>query len=112
LLARRWTSTSSSASTRSTSSSTAPPLRLAAEQAGPDHARVVDDDEVTFAQKPGQLAEHAIDRRRAARIEQARRAALGGRVLRDQLGRQLEVEVAEGRWRVHRCTLGLRPVRP
>jgi hypothetical protein len=76
-----------------------------AEQAGPDHARVVDDDEVAVAQQIGQFAEHAIDRRRAARIEQPRCAAFGRRMLRDQLGRQLEIEVAEGVGRAHRCTL-------
>jgi ATP-dependent DNA helicase RecG len=53
--------------------------RLAAEQARPDHARVVDDDEVAVAQQIGQLAEHAVDRCRplASSSRDALRSAAG-----------------------------------
>jgi len=68
---------------------------LGAEQARLDHAGVVEHHQVAFTQQRRQLAEDAIDERRVGAIEQARAAAFGGRVLRDQLGRELEVEVGE-----------------
>jgi hypothetical protein len=69
--------------------------RLGAEQARLDDARVVDDEQVAFAQQPRQVAEDEVARPGAGAVEQARGAPLGGRMLRDQLGRQREVEVAE-----------------
>ena len=75
--------------------------RLGAEQARLDDARVVDDEQVAGPQEAGQVAEHAIGADIAAAIEQARAAALGGRVLRDQFGRQREVEVAQAERRRH-----------
>jgi hypothetical protein len=69
--------------------------RLGAEQARLDDARVVDDEQVAFAQQPRQVAEDEVARPGAGAVEQARGAPLGGRMLRDQLGRQREIEVAE-----------------
>ena len=68
---------------------------LAAEQPRLDDAGVVEDQQVARLQQARQLAEHAVDPRVAATVEQARAAALGGGMLGDQLGRQREVEVGE-----------------
>ena len=68
---------------------------LGAEQARLDHAGVVEHEQVARVQQAGQLAEDAVDERVGRAIEQARTAAFGRRMLRDQVVRQLEVEVAE-----------------
>ena len=60
-----------------------------------DHARVVEDEQVTRVEQLRQLGEDMVDSGQAPRVEQARRAALRGRMLRDQLGRQIEIEVVE-----------------
>jgi len=71
--------------------------RLDAGEPGIDHAGVVEDDEVRRIEQRGQVAKHPVDRRRAiafvADDEQPARAALGGRHLRDQLGRKIEGEI-------------------
>ena len=68
---------------------------LFAEQARLDHAGVVEDQQVAGAQQRGQLAEDAVDGRGAGAIEQARGAAFGGGMLRDQFGRQVEIEIGK-----------------
>ncbi len=57
--------------------------------------RVVDDHEIARAQIGGQIGESAMPERTAAAVEHqhARRGAFGGRMLRDQLGRQVVVVV-------------------
>ena len=75
-----------------------------------DHAQVegvVTDSRVQFRPRR-QLDEGAIDRRRTPPVEQARRAALGRRMLRDQLGGQREIEVGK---RVGRRHPGSEPVK-
>ena len=69
--------------------------RLRAEQARLDDPGVVDDQQVAFAQQPRQVAEGEVARRFARAVEQPRAAALGGGMLRDQLRRQREIEIAE-----------------
>ena len=69
--------------------------RLRAEQARLDHARVVEDQQVTGTQQRGQFAEHAVDGSGAGAIEQTRTAALGGGLLGDEFGRQSEIEIAQ-----------------
>jgi hypothetical protein len=76
-------------------------LQLAAaglftEQARLDDLRVVEHQQIAFAQQRGQVTERAVDRRSAAAIQQARSAALGRGVLGDEFGRQSEVEIARG----------------
>mgnify|MGYP006189043475 CR=1 FL=1 len=61
-----------------------------------DDPGVVEDQQITGLEQRGQVAEHPVYRHGAAAIEQARGAALGSGMLGDQLGRQLEVEIAEG----------------
>jgi hypothetical protein len=61
-----------------------------------DDPGVVEDQQITGLEQRGQVAEHAVHGRGATAVEQARGAALGSGMLGDQLGRQLEVEIAEG----------------
>ena len=68
---------------------------LDAEQPRLDHAGVVEDQQVAGVQQRRQVAEHPIDRRRAGTVEQPRPAAFGRRMLRNQLGRQVEIEVGK-----------------
>src|SRR6185369_1287104 len=75
--------------------------RLGAEQARLDDRGVVDDEEVAGAEQLGQIAHLEVARRIAGAVEQARRAALGGGSLCDQLARQREVEVAQGQRHRH-----------
>jgi len=65
-----------------------------AEQARLDHLRIVEHQQVARLQQRGQVAKGAVRRRPGAAIEQARGAALRCGVLGDELGWQLEVEVA------------------
>ena len=83
-----------SPSSRSTSSTSPPPARSIADPRRHD-ARVVDDDERRPPQLLGQLAEAAVPdvARRALVDEQPRLVAPLGRMLRDQLRRQLVVEL-------------------
>ena len=53
-------------------------------------------DLVASAQQAGQVFKDAVDRLRAAPVQQARGAALGRRVLGNQCGCQGEVEIAQG----------------
>jgi hypothetical protein len=69
---------------------------LFAEQPGLDDTGVVEHQQVAGLQQRGQVAEGAVHRRGATAVEQARGAALGRRVLGDQLGRQGEVEIGDG----------------
>ena len=69
---------------------------LLAEHAGLDHACVVEHQQVARLQQVGQFAEDAVGGRGGAPVQQARAAALGGRVLGDEQLGQLEVEVAQG----------------
>jgi hypothetical protein len=66
---------------------------LGAKQARLDHAGVVEHEQVTGVQQAGKIAKDAVGERGGGAIEQARAAALGRRMLRDQLVGQLEVEV-------------------
>jgi len=61
------------------------------------HPRVVHDDEVAGAQQLRQVRDRPVLDRTAAAVEaqQTGRAALRDRLLRDELGRQIEVEVAD-----------------
>ncbi len=98
----------------------APARRLAAHDAGRQHAGVVEHEQIACAQELRQLGECAI-RKRAARAvehEQPARAPLGERYLRDELGRQVEMKIAAlhggailaARWR--RARLFWHTVRP
>ena len=96
LLARSCASTRDRGSIRSTSTSTAPPLALRAEQARLDDAGVVDHQQVAGAQQRRQVAEdggRAARRRVPSSRREPLRSARG--MLRDQLRRQREIEVAE-----------------
>ena len=66
---------------------------LAPVQASLDHARVVEHQQVARLQQRGQVAEDAARWRGLGTVEQARGAALGGRVLGDQVFGEFEVEV-------------------
>ena len=90
------------AATRSTSASTAPPLALSPNSRALITRGVVERPagRRRAAARAGRGTRDRA-RRSAARVEQARGAALGGGMLRDQLGRQREVEIAqsgEGAW--------------
>ena len=65
------------------------------EQSRLDDLRVVDDEQVAFAQQRRQCTERPVDDETVTAVEQARTAAFGRRMLRDQLGWQLEIEVGE-----------------
>ena len=69
----------------------------AAQQARRKDARVVDHQEVAGRQAVGQLREAAVrdGARYPIEVKQPRRASVGGRLLGDQAGRQVEVEVAD-----------------
>ncbi len=95
LLTFMCATTSQPRSTRSTSSSTRPPVGFS-----PNRRALTTWVSLNTSRSPGvqqrrQLAEHAVGRRQMAAIEQARGAAFGGRVLGDQFGGQGEVEVAQ-----------------
>jgi len=70
-------------------------VKEAAQQARLDDPRVVEHQQVPRAQHRRQLAEDAVGGRLGGAIEQARGAALGCRVLGDQLGWQVEIKIAE-----------------
>ena len=106
LLARTCATTTLSASIRSTSASTAPPLALTPNSRALITRGVVDDEQVAGAQQLGQVANVAIARGLGARVEQARGAALGGGMLGDQLARQREVEIAQAKARGRRHRQG------
>jgi hypothetical protein len=93
LLARRWASTSWPGSTRSTSSFHRAAGGLFAVQPCLDDPGVVEDQQVTAPAAGGQSG-NAVHRQSATAVEQARCAALGGRVLSDQLGRQVKSKSA------------------
>jgi len=61
-----------------------------------EHTRIVQDQQVSRRQDARQIAHVHVPERtaRAVQDEQARRAA-GGGGLRDQLGRQVEIEIAD-----------------
>ena len=67
------------------------------EQPRREHARVVDDEKIAGAQEVGQRLDAGVCRRAAGAIddEQARPAAIGGRLLRDEVGGKVEIEVAD-----------------
>ena len=69
---------------------------FAAVQPRLDDARVVEDQQIAGVEQRRQVAEHAVGRRRAAAVEQARCAALGRRALCDQLRWQGEIEIGDG----------------
>ena len=66
-----------------------------AEQPGRKHFRVVDDEEIASRRNSGRSADACVfDLTRAfMQHEQPRRAALGRRRLRDQVGGQIEIEI-------------------
>ena len=80
----------------------APAAGLRAVQAGRDHARVVEDQQVAGLQQVRQVADAGIaqGRGRGRHHQQAARGALGQGRLRDQLGRQVVMEVGalQGGW--------------
>jgi hypothetical protein len=69
----------------------------ATEQPCRKHAGVVDDDEIAGAQESGKRGDVGVDNGPAVAIEsqQARRAAVRRRLLRDQFGRKVEVELTD-----------------
>mmetsp|Transcript_53345 Transcript_53345/g.147771 ORF Transcript_53345/g.147771 Transcript_53345/m.147771 type:complete len:341 (+) Transcript_53345:806-1828(+) len=76
---------------------------LPAEQPRLDDAGVVEDQQITGRQQPGQLAEDPVHGRRAGRVQQPRGAALRRRMLGDQFRGQVEIEIVDavglgGRW--------------
>ena len=95
-LARTCAHASCGPTMRSSRSSTLPPRCLLAEDARVDDARVVEDDEIARARaatasrvNARSVAPHAVH------VQQAARRARRRGHLRDQLGRQIVVEVAE-----------------
>ena len=66
-----------------------------AKKARLQHPRVVKHQQVATRQLRHNIGKTAVDQRVAIDLQQARRAALGQRQLRDQLGRQVKVEIAE-----------------
>ena len=67
-------------------------LAAAGEEAGRQDARVVEDQEVAGPQQVRQVADHGLAQRPAVDQQQPRRVARADRRLRDQLGRQGEIE--------------------
>jgi hypothetical protein len=61
------------------------------------HSGVVDDDEVAGPQQLRQRGDSRVrdDAGFAAEVQQTRAAALGGRLLSDELRRKVEIEVAD-----------------
>ena len=83
------------ATMRSTKSSTRPPLALRAEPRL-EHARLVEHQGIARVHQARQVAEPKIlDRAVGAQVQQAAGAALARRMLRDELGRQLVVELGD-----------------
>ena len=71
---------------------------LVAGQARLDHAGVVEHQQVAGAQQPFQVGEAAVmELAGAVQVQQPAARALGGGRLRDELGRQLVVEVGNGK---------------
>ncbi len=72
---------------------------LVAEEARLDHAGVVEDQQVAGAQVVDQVGELAVIEMRVLRVvacgQQAARGAVGQGGLRDQLGRQIEIEIGQ-----------------
>jgi hypothetical protein len=68
-----------------------------AEEAGGEHARVVDDDEVARPQQIGQRPDGGMQQRSvgAAETEQARRRAFGRWFLCDEISGEIEIELAD-----------------
>ena len=67
-----------------------------AKQAGVDDLGVVEHQQITGAQQLGQIVKNAVYRRGTGAVQQTRAAALGCRVLGNQVLRQNEIEIAEG----------------
>ncbi len=91
-------------SERISRNSTPPPLgNTAADQPRRKHPRVVDDDEIAGAEELGNRGDLRMDDRSGGTIEtqQARRAALRRRLLRDQFRGKVEIELAD----VHPCDM-------
>ncbi len=61
----------------------------------PDHARVVENDQIAAREKPRQLGESTIGERCARHVQQPASAARFGRCLSDQLRRQRIVEIGQ-----------------
>ena len=70
--------------------------RLASEQPRLQHARVVEHQQVAGHEQALDVGEREVARRVARDVQQPARRALGQRVLRDQVRRQVEIEVVEG----------------
>ena len=60
-----------------------------------DDLGVVEDQQVARIEQAGQIAKNAVHRCRLRAIQQARAAALGGRVLCNQFGGKLKIKIAE-----------------
>ena len=60
-----------------------------------DHLRVVEHDEITRREQPGQVRESAIGDSRARDVHQAAFGTLRSRCLRDQLRRQVVIEIGQ-----------------
>ena len=73
----------------------APAAGLGAAQARAQDAGVVEHQQVARREQPGQRVEAQVGQRTVRHVQQARGGTLHARMLRDQLGRQLEVEVGQ-----------------
>ncbi len=74
----------------------APAGRLASEQPRLQHARVVEHEQVAGHEQALDVGEREVAQRVARDVQQPARRPFGQRVLRDQVRRQVEVEVVEG----------------
>ena len=75
-----------------------PAARIAmAEQARRDDARIVDDEQIARREEGWQIADDVVSPRASMPVhhEQPRRAARGGRLLRDQVLGQFEIELTQ-----------------
>jgi hypothetical protein len=75
--------------------STRPPVSLTPKKRL-DHARVVENQQVSGCEQARQLGEAAVAKLAAANVQQAAAGAFDRRVLGNQFGRQREVEVVDG----------------
>ena len=96
LLARIWAIACVASTMRSSMHLDLAARFLDAEEARLDHARVVENQQVTGCEQARQVGEAAVAKLAAANVQQAAAGAFDRRVLGDQFGRQGKVEVVDG----------------
>ena len=69
---------------------------LLAKDARLDHLGVVEHQQIAWVQQLGQFVKDPVHHGGRGAVQQARATALGGRVLGDQCGGEVEIEIAEG----------------